>query len=199
MIILENCQNADEFIHLLDLFECTNFYVQARRWNNCDQCTPEFCQGRVGDAVDSIYYEAWRRCTVSDAEGTRLANALSPDIPDDHSIYLPFDVIPDGWESNAQAVVNNREFWDDDAAIGDVNDDHTGGVGPSDARRIIFPQGDLVDAQRVDAHEDENGVGDVCASVADVVRRLLTKVGSQRRNWVNRGLRCMVRSVHIFL
>lgn len=66
-------------------------------------------------------------------------------------------------------MINSRECWDYDVAVDDVNDDRTGDACPSNAGRIIPPQGNGVYVPGVDANKDDIRDGDVFESVVDVV------------------------------
>lgn len=86
---------------MLNLIERTNLY-ELRRWDKRRQPNPEFCPERVGDDEDSfIYYEPWRRCTVSEDKGTRLGNAPRPYTHNSHPTGWCFDSITVGLEPKA--------------------------------------------------------------------------------------------------
>lgn len=98
-------------------------------------------------------------------------------IPDFHLTGWSFDAILDCWEHNAQVAINKRKCWDKVVTVDDFNDYRTGGAGPLNAGRIIYPQWNWVHAQGVDAQEAKSRVCDLCKSSAEVISRFITQVG----------------------
>lgn len=68
-----------------------------------------FISGRLFVGPDFIHLDPERRCKVSEAEGTHLANMQHPDIPDGNPTGWLFAAIQEVLEPKDQEAVNNRE------------------------------------------------------------------------------------------